>query len=93
MNNLKQLRSDFEDARKAFQTLLTSRYPGADEWTWHRACDHIAGKDRRLNNDTSRDAALAADMLVRAAWDGYIRRLHMFYTARDGAGGILGGRL
>lgn len=90
MNNLKQLRSDFEDARKAFQALLASHYPGADEWTWHRACDTVEGRGTRPNDDTSRDAALAADTSVRAAWDGYIRRLHVFYAARDGAGGVLG---
>ena len=84
------LRRGFELARDDFRNLLSSRFPGADEWTWHRACDAVANKGRRRNEDESRDAALAADTGIRAAWDEYIRLLHVFYRARDGERGFLG---
>ena len=84
------LRQDAESARSYFRSLLDDRR--ADEWTWFRAVDAMKGHAGRRNEDTSRDDELAADPDVRAAHDEYIRRLHAFYLARDGEGGVLGGR-
>lgn len=87
--SLGDMRKAFEAARDTFKELLASRY-GVDDWTWYRAIDAIAGKGRRLNDDTRQDAALAADTEVAAAHDEYLRLLHVFYRTRDGEHGVLG---
>ena len=90
MMNLSALRDAATLAQTKFAYLLASKFPGADQWTWYRAMSAAAGDNVRRNDDTSRDAALAADTEIKAAHDDYIRLLHVFYTARDGAGGVLG---
>ena len=87
---LSQLRNDFEIANKAFENLLTERFPGANRYTWYRALAAIDGGIGRRNDDTSRDAALAADADLKLAHDEYTRLLHIFYAARDGSQGVLG---
>lgn len=88
---LAAMRQDFEAAHTAFKTLLAERY-GVDDFTWYRADAAINGQNCRRNEDTSRDAELAADKDVYAAHEEYLRLLHAFYLARDGEGGVLGGR-
>lgn len=90
MNNLASLRADFESALAEFHALLVSRFPGANKYTWYRALSAAKGENTRRNDDTSRDAALASDVALQSAHDEYVRRLHVFYKARDGAGGFLG---
>ena len=90
--NLLPLRQAYQDADDAFTRLLADRFPGADRWTWYRALAAVAGENVRRNDDTSRDAALAADLDLMAAHDEYIRLLHVFYRARDGENGFLGAR-
>ena len=92
MADLAKLRIAFEFANAEFERMLHDRFPGADRWTWYRAFAAIKGENCRRNDDTSRDAELAADRDIAAAHDEYIRLLHVFYRARDGAGGVLGGR-
>lgn len=93
MTNLSDLRAEFEAKKTAFDELLARKYPGADQWTWHRAVAAMRpdGIGRR-NDDTSRDAELAADTELGVAWKAYITDLHIFYRARDGKGGFLGSR-
>lgn len=90
---LTQLRAEADTAREAMQALIARKFPGCNEWNWYRALSAVEGKNHRRNDDTTNDAALAADAEIRTAHDEYIRLLHIFYTARDGAGGVLGGRL
>lgn len=89
--SLATMRADFEQANTAFESLLSSRFPGANRYTWYRAISAIEGKNYRRNDDESRDAALAADEELKTAHDEYIRLLHIFYKARDGEHGFLGG--
>ena len=89
---LNTARSEFEQKHKVFETLVAERFPGNDEWHWLRAVAHINGDNCRRNDDTSQDAAMAADADIRAAWDAYIKALHAFYLLRDGPNGVLGGR-
>lgn len=93
MTDLAKLRADFESAHQSFKDLLNARFPSADKYTWYRALAHINGEIGRWNDSTNRDADLAADKDIQAAHDEYIRLLHMFYRARDGERGVLGGRL
>ena len=90
MHNLATLRADYERANASFEALLAERFPGADRYTWSRGLAHINGGIGRHNDDTSRDAALAADADIQAAYDKYIHLLHVFYRARDGEHGVLG---
>ena len=90
--SLAKLRCDFEFADAEFERILHDRFPGADRWTWYRALAAVKGENCRRNEDTTRDVALAADKDICAAHDEYIRLLHVFYRARDGEHGVLGGR-
>ena len=92
MTNLATLRQDFQAAESNYLKILSVNFPGASRWDWHRAVAAARGENVRWNDDTSRDDALAADADIRAAYDEYIRRLHVFYRARDGEHGFLGGR-
>lgn len=92
MTNLDELRADFEQAQAAWELLIAERFPGATQWHWYRAVAAVRGENVRRNDDTSRDAAMAADDAIRQAHDDYIRKLHVFYRARDGEHGVLGGR-
>jgi hypothetical protein len=92
MTSLAELRCAFEFANAEFERILRDRFPGADRWTWYRALAASKGADCRRNEDTTRDAALSADKDISAAHDEYIRLLHVFYRARDGERGVLGGR-
>jgi len=92
MTGLSELRADFEQAQATWESLIVDHFPGADKWHWYRALSAVRGEDVRRNDDTSRDAALAADDAIRQAHDDYIRKLHVFYRARDGEHGVLGGR-
>ncbi len=92
MGSLTEMRATADTARQAMQALIARKFPGCNEWHWYRALSAVEGEDCRRNDDTTNDAALAADSEIRAAHDEYIRVLHVFYRARDGAGGVLGGR-
>ena len=92
MTNLSTLRDAATQAQATFAELVATKFPGADCWTWYRAMSAAAGEDVRRNDDTSRDQDLANDSEIKAAHDNYIKLLHIFYVARDGAGGVLGGR-
>lgn len=89
---LSEMRTTATAAREAMQALVACKFPGCTEWHWYRALSAIKRDDCRRNDDTSNDAALAADADIRTAHDEYIRLLHVFYRARDGEGGVLGGR-
>lgn len=89
---LAQLKTAFQEAEACFERVLTTRFPGADKWTWYRAVAATRGENIRRNEDTSNDAALSADQDIAAAHDEYISRLHVFYRARDGEHGVLGGK-
>lgn len=90
--SLPELRTAWEAKHKAFQDLIASKFPGCDEWWWYRALSAVRGENGRRNDDTQWDAALAADAEIKEAHDAYIKALHVFYRARDGEGGVLGGR-
>ena len=49
----------------------------ADEWAFYHACEGRGAKPTQAHLD---------------AHDAWICALHRFYAARDGAGGVLGGR-
>lgn len=89
---LTELRTAFEAANIEFEQLLTAHFPGADRWTWYRALAAVRGENVRRNVDQSQDVALAADTELAVLHDEYIRLLHVFYRARDGERGVLGGR-
>lgn len=91
MRNLTQLRAAATTARETMQALVASKFPECTEWHWYRALAAIKGDNCRRNDDTTNDAAMAADLDIRAAHDEYIRLLHVFYRARDGEHGVLGG--
>lgn len=92
MANLAQLKEASEAARATFEAKLSAAFPGADKWHWFRAVSHIRGEIGRRNDDTSRDAAMAADTEIANAWDHYIALLHKVYALRDGPHGFLGSR-
>lgn len=90
--DLAQLKNAWEFAFDKFKTVLSAAFPGATEYHWYRALSAVKGENCQRNDNTSQDAAMAADANIRAAYDEYIRLLHVFYRARDGVGGVLGGR-
>ena len=90
--NLSTLKSDFEGKRQLWRDLVSTKFPGRGEWAWQRAVAAVRGENVRRNDDTSQDEAMAADVEIRAAHDAYISALHVFYRARDGEGGFLGGK-
>lgn len=90
--DLGQLRADAAMLRIVWLDLIDHKFPGCDEWTWFRALSAIKGDNCRRNEDTSQDAALAADQEIEQTYAMYIKALHRFYKARDGERGFLGGR-
>ena len=92
MSDLAGMRIAYEFANAEFERVLGEHFPGADRWTWYRARAAIKDEACQRNDNTSRDAEMAADLMIEAAHDEYIRRLHIFYRARDGERGVLGGR-
>lgn len=90
--SLSALRSAQEVALESLRALISARFPGCNEWHWYRALHAVRGDVGRRTDDTSNDIVLATDTDIESAHDEYIRRLHVFYEARDGAGGFLGGR-
>ena len=89
---LAELRADVERANDAFESLLETRFPGLTRYHWFRALSAAKGENYRRNDDTSHDEAMASDADLRAAHQEYTRELHVFYAARDGSGGFLGGK-
>lgn len=92
MATLAALRAAFEVAEASLLATIDREFPGRNDWDWLRAVAHMDGENTRRNDDTSDDAALAGSPAIRAAWDDYMVKLHAFYLARDGKGGVLGGR-
>lgn len=92
MSDLAGMRIAYEFAEAEFERVLGEHFPGAYRWTWYRARAAIKGEACRRNDDTSRDVEMAADRTIEAAHNEYIRLLHIFYRARDGERGVLGGR-
>jgi hypothetical protein len=92
MNTLTALRDAYEAADAAFELRLRVRFPGLTRWHWYRALAAIRGENCRRNDDQSNDETLAADCVLKAQHNEYIRLLHVFYRARDGEHGVLGGR-
>lgn len=89
---LADLRAAHESAKASLDALVSRKFTGATVWNWYRALHAVKGELGRRNDDTSDDLALAADADIKASHDEYIRLLYVFYSARDGAGGVLGGR-
>ena len=92
MNKLTTLRWAHERAYASLLSLIDTKFPGAEIWHWYRALHAVKGEPGRRNDDTTHDAAMAADLEIAAAHNEYIRLLHIFYRARDGEHGVLGGR-
>lgn len=90
--DLNYLRAEAESAKERFDLTIRDRFPGLTEWHWYRALTAVRGGIGRLNEDQSHDMALAHDCDIKAAYNKYIRLLHVFYRARDGERGVLGGR-
>ena len=65
--NLAPLKSDFEAKRQLWRDLVSTKFPGRGEWDWQRAVAAVRGENVRRNDDTSQDAAMAADVEIRAA--------------------------
>jgi hypothetical protein len=93
VQTLAQLKTAYEAAFASFEAKLSAAFPGADEFHWHRAVAHMRGENVRRNDDTSRDAAMAANAEIEKAWEHYIEALHAFYALRDGPCGFLGSRV
>lgn len=90
--DLNALRAKARNLYAEHEAVFARKYTGLDHWHWSRAVAHMKGENVRRNDDTSRDAELAADPELRATWDAYITALHAFYRARDGERGFLGSR-
>lgn len=88
--SLQTLHQSADQAEGAFEAECSKL--GTDRWTWYRACAAIDGENIHRNDDTSRDAELAGSDVLRAARDTWMAKLHVFYLARDGEHGFLGGR-
>lgn len=89
---LEDLKAAKDLAHVHFTRTIAHLFPGADEWTWYRAIDHMEGGDCRRNDDTSRDKAMATSKPVEAAYDAYINALHDYHEHRDGPEGFLGSK-
>lgn len=87
---LTDLRRAHQNAYGHLEALIARKYPDATIWHWYRAVAAVRGQNLRRNDDRSNDVMMAADEEIQAAHDEYIRVLHAFYLARDGAGGVLG---
>lgn len=92
VSGLTALKIAADAAHVAFTSAVDRLFPGATEWDWLRAVSYGNGENVCRNDDTSRDAHLAASAEIRAAWDAYLRELHAYYLLRDGPNGFLGGR-
>ena len=80
---LEALKAAKDLAHTRFTRTISNLFPGADEWTWYRAIDHMEGGDCRRNDDTSRDEAMAASMAIHAAYDDYIRAVGEYHELYD----------
>jgi len=89
---LQDLRARHEALMVELLTTIEREFPGRDEWDWYRALHAVRNEPGRRNEDQSDDIGLAGSVMIRAAWDAYIKALHEFYRARDGEHGVLGGR-
>jgi hypothetical protein len=87
-DTLTELWESARTAQEAFEAVLRSHYPQADQWTFYRADVAV-----RAGTADKREAGMAADTVVCAAHDDYITALHRFYLARDGACGFLGSKV
>lgn len=85
--SLAQMRAATEEAKTAFDNRLRSLWSGADEYDWHRAMDPSL-PNRCLPEDAYN--CLSKDDGLLNLWDDFIAKLHDFYHARDGEGGVLG---
>jgi hypothetical protein len=84
INDLREVASD---AERIFETSLREKYPRADRFVWFKACElERKGAADKFDRD------MANDPQIKRAYDAYIDALHTFYRARDGEGGVLGGR-
>lgn len=92
VDDLATLRARHEALKVVFDATVDREFPGRNEWDWFRADPKSIALGHRRNDDISDDAALAANVAIRDAWDAYIKALHQFYRARDGEHGVLGGR-
>lgn len=90
--SLETLRAAYKATEALFHGAIEAEFPGRTEWDWYRACSHMEGENVRRNDDTTHDAAMYASATIKAAWDRFMADLHAFYRARDGEGGVLGGR-
>ena len=93
--NISDLRAAHQVAQVVLTSLISSKYPGHDEWDWYKALEAVRQGDRsvwRCFADEKRDVAMAADADVAAAHDDLIRKLHAVYLLRDGPRGVLGVR-
>ena len=90
MSDLTSLQAEASRLATVFEDTLSKKFPLRTKWDWYRAIDAVSGGIARRNDDTSQDAALAADADILAAHDAYIKALHDFYRARDGERGFLG---
>ena len=93
MTDLGELLKESVRKRFEFKAAVRAIAPHLDEFDWYRALTARDGGIGRHNDDKSYDDALTSSEEIRVAHDAYIKALHTFYRARDGEGGILGGRL
>lgn len=75
-----------------FLETIERHFPGRTEWHWYRALGAVNGENCARNDDTSDDAALAADAGIEHAYGAYLAALASFYRDRDGENGFLGSR-
>lgn len=90
MANLSELRHAAEQNRLIFIAEVRAINPDFDAYHWYRARAWMDNHVGRRNDDTSFDDVLASSAVIESAHDAYIKALHIFYGARDGAGGVLG---
>lgn len=86
------LRSTHERLKVEFQATVRAIAPHLTEFDWYRARAAQRGELGRHNDDKTFDVELSESAAIESAHDAYIRALHAFYEARDGASGFLGGR-
>lgn len=72
-------------AEAAFETVLRDYYPRADRWTFYRAAEALSD-----GTADTWDWEMASNPAIVAAHAEYVRAIHAFYVARDGAAGVLG---
>lgn len=79
--SIEDLRASKDLAHAKFTRTIANLFPGADEYEWYRAVDAQDGLDTERNADTSRDAAMAASMALRAAYAEYIQAVGEYHDA------------